>query len=297
MDPLTATIVTGLIQQAGGAIFAVAQRYTMRRLGLDSSQSVSSDIKPLLDDYLQQLRGRLDEDRIAKLYGAFSKLMDAPRSVVKQGLLIDALDKFHEVSQIPQQGITGDQSNAQLRCMAFVGMAASYMMLQDQPILIAEKMVEAVQADTDTAKQWLGDNLVREIVSKLPPPTIICPKCGFQNPAGSQFCNRDGYPLNLGQGPSLQQSSQTSTLQLIRLPKYTGSLAALKINLDGKKIGTIRNGETYTLDIQTGNHIIFLSMGWLSSPPLSFTITSGEKVTLLCQIKSGWISSILLWKQ
>jgi predicted RNA-binding Zn-ribbon protein involved in translation (DUF1610 family) len=209
MDPLTATIVTGLLQQAGGAIFAVAQRYTMRRLGLDSSQSAPSYIKPLLDDYLKQLKGRLDEDRIAKLYGAFSKLMDAPRSVVKQGLLVDALDKFHEVSQIPQQGITGDQSNAQLRCMAFVGMAASYMMLQDQPVLIAEKMVEAVRADANTAKQWLGDDLVNEIVSKLPPPTIICPKCGFQNPAGSQFCNRDGHPLNSRQEQTIPQSGST----------------------------------------------------------------------------------------
>lgn len=53
--------------------------------------------------------------------------MDVPRSVVKRGLLVDALDTFHEVAQIPQQGRTGDQPNAQLRCMVCVGMAASHM--------------------------------------------------------------------------------------------------------------------------------------------------------------------------
>jgi len=296
MDPLSASIVTWLLQQAGGAIFAVAQRYTMRRLGLDSSPSAPSVIKPLLDDYLRYLKGRLDEDRIAKLYGAFSKLMDAPRSVVKQGLLIEALDKFHEVSQIPQQGITGDQPNAQLRCMAFVGMAASYMMLQDQPVLIAEKMVEAIQADANTARQWLGDDLVREIISKLPPPTIMCPKCGFQNPAGSLFCNRDGYPLNSGQKPSLPPSTQTATLVLTRLRKFTGSAVAHQVFLDDKYIGIIRNGQSCTFEVQAGHHILSVKLKKLSSLPLPFDISSGEKVTLLCQMDL-LTKSILLWKQ
>ncbi len=136
MDPLTATIVTGLIQKAGGAVFAIAQQHIMRRLGLDSSQPpTSDDIEPLLHGYLQQLKDRLDEDRSAILYGAFAKLVDAPRSPVKQELLVEALDKFYEVSQIPQQGTTADQTNAALRCMAFVGMAASYIILQGQPAL------------------------------------------------------------------------------------------------------------------------------------------------------------------
>jgi|SRR6266705_3598799 len=82
MDPWTATIVIGLIQKAGGAIFAIAQQHIMRRLGLDSSQpKPSDDIQPLLQGYLQQLKGRLDEDRIAKLYGAFSKLTEIGKTL------------------------------------------------------------------------------------------------------------------------------------------------------------------------------------------------------------------------
>lgn len=197
MDPATiATIVGWFVQPAMSALFNGTQQYLLQRLGVSPSRSSTSDIKPLLDEYLQRLTARLDEDRIARLYGAFSKLKDAPKSSAMRELLIEALDGFHQVAQIPQQGTTRGRPNAELCCMAFVGMAASYNLLHAEPELIAEKMVEAIRADADTAKQWLGEDIVREILARLPAPTILCPQCGFQNPAGSKFCNRDGYPLD-----------------------------------------------------------------------------------------------------
>ena len=299
MDPATiATIVGWFAQPAAQSLFTVAQTYVQQRLGLSSSSSPVSQVEPLLDKYLQQLIARLDEDRIAKLYGAFSKLLDAPKSVAKQSLLSSALDGFHEVARIPEQGTTGDHPNVELRCMAFVGMVASYTLLQDRIELIEEKMIEAVSADAATAEQWLGRDLVREILSRLPAPMISCPQCGFQNPVGSKFCNRDGYPLNSGRKPSSQLSSQTSTLVLTRLPKFVGSFQAFQIYLDSKKIGTIRNGKSYTLEIPAGHHTLFLHItGALSSPTLSFDVASGEQVTLLCHVKSMWNNNILLWKQ
>ncbi len=208
MESMFMSAAIWLAKGAGNAAFVIAQQYLLKRLGFSSSGTATSDVKPLLDEYLQRLTRRLDEDRIAKLYGAFSKLEDASRSIAMQGLLIEALDSFHEVAQIPQQGITGGRSNAELRCMAFLGMVASYNLLQDQPELIAEKMVEAIHTDVDTAKQWLGENIVSRIISFFPPPGIICPKCGSQNPSGSRFCNQDGYPLTSKQSLSLHQPSQ-----------------------------------------------------------------------------------------
>src|SRR5262249_11161017 len=96
--------------------------------------------------------------------------------------------------------------NAELRCMAFIGMVASYILLQDRTELIEEKMIEAVAADAATAEQWLGRDLVREIRARLPALTIACPQCGRQNPAGSKFCNHDGYPLGPRQKPVVSQS-------------------------------------------------------------------------------------------
>src|SRR2546421_4400414 len=132
MDPATITTIVGwFAQPAAKALFTVAQTYVQQRLGLSSSSSSTPQVEPLLDKYLQKLTARLDEDRIAKLYGAFSRLTDAPKSVARQNLLYSALDGFHEVARIPQQGTTGNRPNAELRCMAFVGMVASYTLLQD----------------------------------------------------------------------------------------------------------------------------------------------------------------------
>jgi hypothetical protein len=295
MDAATiATIVGWFAQPAGQAIFTVAQNYVQQRLGLNSSSSPTSQVEPLLDKYLQQLIARLDEDRIAKLHGAFSKLKDAARSLNKQSLLNSALGDFHEVARIPEEGTTGNRPNAELRCMAFIGMVASYTLLRDRTELIEEKMIEAVAADAATAERWLGRDLVREILARL--PIVACPQCGFQNPAGSLFCSRDGYPLTLDRRPSLP-SPQTSTLVVARLSAFTGSLGALQINLDGKEIGPIRNGESRAFEVQAGHHIIFLRVIWVSSPSLSFDIASGEQVTFHCQMKPGlWTQSILLWK-
>src|ERR1700740_1529052 len=99
MDPISLTIAGWLVAPAAKALFTVAQEYSLERLELKSTPVASPQIEPLLDEYLQRLTARLDEDRIAKLYGAFSKLKDAPRSVAMHGLLIEALDSFHEVAQ------------------------------------------------------------------------------------------------------------------------------------------------------------------------------------------------------
>jgi hypothetical protein len=41
-----------------------------------------------------------------------------------------------------------------------------------------------------------------------------------------------------------------------------------QINLDGRKIGAIRNGESCTIEIQEGNHIIFVHIA--SQPHFDF---------------------------
>jgi hypothetical protein len=208
MDPATIalTIAGWLAQPVVEALLS--------RSGFSSPSSEADRVEP----YLQELLARQNEERLATLYRAFAKLVEAPRLVARQDILNSAFEDFHGIAQIPQQGTTGKQRNAELRCMAYLGMAVYHTLSGDRTDLMVGKMEEAVLADAATAEQWLGRDLVREILARLPAPTITCPKCGFQNPAGSQFCNRDGYPLNSGQKPPPQLSSQTSFLHL----HYTG---------------------------------------------------------------------------
>lgn len=294
MDPATiATIVSWFAQPAAQALFTIAQTAVQQRLGLSSSSDPASQGEPLLEKYLQKLIARLDEDRIAKLYGAFSKLRDASKSVTRQSLLSLALDGFHEIARIPEQGMTGNQPNAELRCMAFVGMVASYTLLHDRRELIEEKMIEAVSADAVIASQWLGEEIVREILVRLPAPTISCPHCGFQNPAGSKFCNQDGYPLKPDQNALL---SQESTLTVIRPQALSAGARLFRMILDGNEIGVLRNGEIFRSGIDGGRHTLFLRIGSSSTPPLTFDVAAHEEVRVYCQIETQQ-GTPYLWKK
>lgn len=145
-----------------------AQEYLLRRLGLANSSPLTlPSVRALVEEYTQSLETKIYEDRIAKLHGGFSLLHDAAKSTAKQGLLYQALGNFHEITKLPQSGKTVWRPNGELRSMAFVGMAASYILLQDRPELIAEKMAEAVYADRFTAESWFGKELVHTILASI----------------------------------------------------------------------------------------------------------------------------------
>lgn len=208
MDPIILSASTWLLQQAGGVLFALAQQYLSEKMGLGSSQQTRSAMRSLLDEYLQRLTARLDEDRIARLYGAFTNLKVAPNTAAKDGLLVEALDRFHEIAHLPEQGTTGERSNAELRCLAFLGMASTHMVLNDRRELIAEKIVEAVYADPDTARQWLGEDIVRGVLLNTPKVTH---QTTVQQPSQSAILagdSRGASPPLIIKNPTSQQIAQ-----------------------------------------------------------------------------------------
>lgn len=160
-----------------------------------------------LDEHIQRIESKIDEDRLAKLLAALKQVSEAHKTNAEREYLTNALYAFNVVTNYPGQGTTGGYTNAQLRCVAFLGMAAAHAVLEDPQQLVAEKMTEAVHADTDTARMWLGNDLVDQIISHFPPLGIACPKCGHQNPAGSHYCNQDGHPLTPGQNSTPVLSS------------------------------------------------------------------------------------------
>jgi hypothetical protein len=65
-------------------------------------------------------------------------------------------------------------------------------------------------------------------------------------------------------------------LQLTRSNEYVNSLRSIKIFLDGKLLGTIKNAETKDFEIPEGNHLLQAKIDWCSSNTISFTIVPGE---------------------
>lgn len=117
---------------------------------------------------------------------------------------------------------------------------------------------------------------------------MFCSKCGFQNNQDEIFCRHCGAALE-NNNQQIQQSNQfiqpqqnmdsnqqmnnyynqqngnlntqtfnnsTYKLTLNRPKEFVGSLIKFKIFIDGNQVGTIKNGETVVLNVDSGNHNI-----------------------------------------
>lgn len=129
----------------------------------------ASSVRDILDEYIKGLIARMDEERIRQLAGGLSQLIDAKKTVAYKTLLTNALSKFHEVAALPISGSTGDFRNEQLRSLAFLGMASAHKLLGDSNEIIAEKIVNAVTADNETAEKFLGKKFCNSILHRILP--------------------------------------------------------------------------------------------------------------------------------
>lgn len=117
---------------------------------------------------------------------------------------------------------------------------------------------------------------------------MFCSKCGFQNNQGEMSCKQCGTSL-VNNNQQVQQQNQFIQLQqnmntnqqmnnfynqqsinvnsqninngsykltLTRPKEFVGSLVKFKIFIDNNEVGSIKNGETVALNINSGNHTI-----------------------------------------
>jgi len=66
-------------------------------------------------------------------------------------------------------------------------------------------------------------------------------------------------------------------------------MRAYSIEIDGDKIGTIKEGETKDIPIDEGAHIVKLKIDWACSNELQINVSSGEDINLECgNAMRGW---------
>lgn len=195
-----ALVANWLLVHAGGLLFSIASTKLKENMGLSPRPLNTSDVETLLDRYFRQFEnqitnqiiGRMDEDRLVTLNSAINSIKMASRMTgmteLKKGYLINAVSKFSDITSLPPQGRTAGFANAKLICLAFLGIAAIHVEMNEPHPDIAHKIVTAVYADPDTAKQWFGEDLIRRLMA-------VCPQCGTENPPGARRCKRDNYPL------------------------------------------------------------------------------------------------------
>jgi hypothetical protein len=262
-----AVVAKWLLAHAGGLLFTVAANKLTENMGLRPRQLTAAEIEPLLDRYFHefedritnQLIERMDEDRLVTLNSAIKSIKTASMIVgmteLKKGYLINAVGKLSDITSLPAQGRTGGFANVQLICLAYLGIAAIHLEMNEPHTDIAHKIVSAVYADPATAKQWFGEDFIARLLA-------VCPQCGTENLPGARYCKRDNYPL-LGRSITLPASSTTSTTIGIgrSLPRYCS-----KGHVNPSGLPTcVSCGELITASYCSFGHVNMLGEGMCNS--------------------------------
>lgn len=175
MEPISVA-VTWLLGRAGEKFFETALDWLLAHIGLQTpAASMRIGDVSLLERSIERIErelllihDKIDEDRLARLKAAFSQLGDAHRTTLQREFLAQAHDSFRLLTYLPEWGMTGKWRNGELRCLAFLGIAAAHQMLHDPRQLIAENLVGAIQADPPTAQLWLGKDVVQATLGVSP---------------------------------------------------------------------------------------------------------------------------------
>lgn len=103
--------------------------------------------------------------------------------------------------------------------------------------------------------------------------------------------HRSGRPTNfdvhLDREKTMNESPMTQIT--IRRPEHSfGALRSFTVKLDGRSIGKVLPKSTATFDVQPGAHAMFVSMDWVRSEPVQFTVSSGASAEFVIRPAGGW---------
>lgn len=70
------------------------------------------------------------------------------------------------------------------------------------------------------------------------------------------------------------------TIIINRTNEYLNRIRDYGVYIDGKKVGTIANGETKEFNVFAGKHSVFAKIDWCSSPTLSLDLNDHETKSL-----------------
>ena len=87
-----------------------------------------------------------------------------------------------------------------------------------------------------------------------------------------------------------------ATIIFKRTSEYNNRFRGYHLFIDGKKIGTIANGQTKEFETTSGQHNVVAKIDWCSSPEISLTLGDTDKKELIVGgfKNSNWIMPIAM---
>ena len=84
-------------------------------------------------------------------------------------------------------------------------------------------------------------------------------------------------------------------IRISRQSRYSDSLRSYKIYIDDIYCSDIKNGEVKELDIENGEHSIYLKIDWCRSKKLNFIVNSNELLEFYCGISMNGLKWLLVF--
>jgi hypothetical protein len=108
--------------------------------------------------------------------------------------------------------------------------------------------------------------------------------------------DRPGHSHDTGPKLRLVGGRQLPSIRVIRDSGYADHFRSYRIEVDGKKIADIRNGETRLLSVSPGMHHLAVRISWCGSQTLAFTVSEDDTATFRASSAlRGWRLFLGLW--
>lgn len=90
----------------------------------------------------------------------------------------------------------------------------------------------------------------------------------------------------------IMQNPETGTLRIVRDKAYYAMLRGLVVQIDGEKIGDVRNNSFFEIDLMAGEYTVEVKMDWCGSQPFDFHIMEGQTLTLQAVLNGGYFGAM-----
>ena len=77
-------------------------------------------------------------------------------------------------------------------------------------------------------------------------------------------------------------SNRDSTISITRTSQYAHRSRTIDIYLDGRQVGSVKNGETIQVAVPSGTREFVAGIAWCKSKPLRLRIGAGQDAELTC---------------
>ncbi len=105
--------------------------------------------------------------------------------------------------------------------------------------------------------------------------------------------SEDKKALN-SEGMRMEASDTLGTIHIKRESRFMGNLGSLRIFIDGREVGKLRNGEEAEFNALPGTREVSIKAGLLvSTKRISVEVQAGKATLLVCMLVSGWGRQII----